>query len=196
VIGRLKGRIVASEPDGTLLVDVGGVGYEVEAPLGTQGRLATEPDHTVVVHVHTHVREDALQLFGFATADERAAFRTLLGISKVGPRLALSVLGSVSVHELSQLVETGQSGRLTKIPGVGKKTAERMVLELRGKLGPIAGPPSPMTSTTTSQGPVLQEALVRMGFKQAEAERAVASLPDLGRPMGELLREALAVLSP
>ena len=196
MIGRLRGRIAATEPDGGVLVDVGGVGYELEAPLGTVGRLSTDGDGFVTLHVHTHVREDALELFGFATAEERTAFRTLLGITKVGPRLALAVLGAVSVRELAELVETGQSGRLTKIPGVGKKTAERMVLELRGKLAPIAAVSARPRPVPSAQGTVLQEALVRMGFKQTEAERAVASLADLERPMGELLREALAALSP
>jgi Holliday junction DNA helicase RuvA len=196
LIGRLRGRIAATEPDGGVLVDVGGVGYELEAPLGTVGRLSPDGDGFVTLHVHTHVREDALELFGFATSEERTAFRTLLGITKVGPRLALAVLGAVSVRDLAELVETGQTVRLTKIPGVGKKTAERMVLELRGKLAPVAAAstrPRPMPS---AQGTVVQEALVRMGFKQTEAERAVASLADLERPMGELLREALSVLSP
>jgi Holliday junction DNA helicase RuvA len=198
LIGWLRGHVVATEADGTVVIDVGGVGYELETPLGTSGRLALDADGAVTLHVHTHVREDALDLFGFATAEDRTAFRTLLGISKVGPRLALAVLGALSLRELVELVETGQVGLLTKVPGVGKRTAERMVLELRGKLSPVAAGPlraAPRVGAESSQAAILHEALVRMGFKPSEADRAVAALGALDRPMGELIREALAILS-
>ena len=201
MIGRLIGKVVENEADGTLVVDVGGVGYELTAPLGTLGRAGEDGDGNVTLHVHTHVREDALELFAFASRTERTAFRTLISISKVGPKLAMSVLSAVSVQELVQLIATKQTGRLTKIPGVGKKTAERMILELEGKLAVEPGAPGRPSSTAAasvpaSQSDVVQDALVRMGFKPAEAERAVSQLPDLGKPIGELVREALAVLAP
>ena len=200
MIGRLHGRLIDSDSDGFLIVDVGGVGYEVLAPLGTGGRVSRDDEGKVTFHIHTNVREDALDLFGFATADERTAFRTLIGISKVGPKLALNVLGAVSVDELASLVASGQVGLLTKIPGIGKKTAERMILELEGKLSPSATPAGkPVAPTSTgdaSKRVVLAEALVRMGFKPSEAERAVAGVSDLDRPMGELIRDALAILAP
>jgi Holliday junction DNA helicase RuvA len=202
LIGRLHGLIIDSEGDGTVILDVRGVGYELVTPLGSVGRITPDDEGRVMLHVHTHVREDALVLFGFATADDRETFRTLIGISKVGPKLALAVLGFVTVNELAHLVETGQPARLQKVPGVGKKTAERMVLELKGKLAPTATQPATRTPHNAGEPPqsdqagILAAALVRMGFKQTEAERAVQSIEALDRPMSELIREALSVLSP
>ncbi len=199
MIGRLRGT-PSDELDGSTVLDVGGVGYDVVTPVGTLGRAVRDDDGQVTLFVHTHVREDAFELYAFAHLDERTAFRTLIGISKVGPKLALSVLGAISVGELVQLVETGQVGPLTKIPGVGKKTAERMVLELKGKLTGVATTSArPLAAAgpkpSFGQSSTLVDALVRMGFKSSEAERAVAGLTDLDRPLGELIREALAVLS-
>ncbi len=198
MIGRLRG-IPSDELDGSTVIDVGGVGYDVICPLGSLGRASRDEDGRVTLHVYTHVREDALELYAFASLDERTAFRTLIGIAKVGPKLALSVLGAVRVDELAQLVETGQVGPLTKIPGVGKKTAERMVLELKGKLVGVGASPSlPSKSpprVAAGQAATLVDTLVRMGFKASEAERAVSTLGDFDRPLGELIREALAVLS-
>jgi Holliday junction DNA helicase RuvA len=203
MIGQLRGQLVDTGSDGTLIVDVGGVGYELSAPLGAIGRLAVDGDGKITLHVHTHVREDALELFGFPTTEERITFRALIGISKVGPKLALMVLGALSVAELVQLVETGQTTLLTKVPGIGKKTAERIVLELKGKLGPVVGAKAGAGSAVVSpggaasgQGAILRETLVRMGFKAGEAERAAASLVDLDRPIEQLIREALVVLAP
>jgi holliday junction DNA helicase RuvA len=200
MIGRLTGRLIDSDPDGHLVIDVGGVGYEVLAPLGTAGRAGADEDGQTTLHVHTYVREDALELFAFATADDRTVFRTLIGISKVGPKLALNVLGSVTVGELASLVEAGQVGMLTKIPGVGKKTAERMVLELKGKLSvgasSTAARPAPVVAGDPNKRTVVSEALVRMGFKPAEADRAVGTIEDVDRPMGDLIRDALAILAP
>lgn len=199
MIGRLTGRVVESDLDGTVVVDVSGVGYEVHAPMGTLDRAHVDAHGNVTLHVHTHAREDALELFAFASRLDRATFRTLLGISKIGPKLALSVLSTVSVRELAELVDSGQSARLTRIPGVGKKMAERMVLELRGRLSNGADAPGTAAAVAGKVGPksaVLVEALVRMGFKTAEAERAVSQLPNLDRPLGELMREALSLLAP
>ena len=202
MIGRLVGHVV-DDDDGTLLVDVRGVGYEVVAPLGTRGRLAADADGAVTLFVHTHVREDALSLFGFATSHERTAFRVLIGISNVGPKLALAVLGFVAVDELGSLVARGDVGKLTTIPGVGKKTAERLVLELKGKLpstpAPIPSVGAANTTTTGGKSELLLGALVRMGYRPAEAERAVAALAQVRSldeaALGELVREALALLA-
>lgn len=206
MIGRLTGHIV-DEGDGvTVVVDVGGVGYEVTVPLGTRGRLDAPAGGTVTLHLHTHVREDAIQLFGFASLDERDAFRVLISISNVGPKVALAVLGSLSVHDLAATVARGDGSKLTAIPGVGKKTAERLVLELKGKLaataprsaaggptGPVGPPPSGKNSD------LLLGALTRMGYRPAEAERAIATLGanrDLeAEPLGDLVRDALALLA-
>ncbi|MBW2457963.1 MAG: Holliday junction branch migration protein RuvA [Deltaproteobacteria bacterium] len=203
MIGRLRGQLIDSEADGTLVLDVGGVGYELAAPLGALGRTASEGDGTITLHVHTHVREDAIELFAFPSRDERATFRALIAISKVGPKLALAVLSVLSVAELVQLIETSQARQLTRVPGIGKKTAERIILELKGKLGPLAGAaaaPGPAAAGTSSADPgqatIVRDALVRMGFKVGEAERAVATLVDLERPLDQLMRDALVILAP
>jgi Holliday junction DNA helicase RuvA len=199
LIGRLHGRLLEIEADGSLVIDVGGVGYELQAPLGTPGRSGAAVGDQLLLHVHTHVREDALLLYGFATATERMAFRTLIGISKVGPKLALAVLSALEVSELALAVATADASRLTRVSGIGKKTAERMVLELDGKLSTTEAHSS--SSATRTAGPndasrVLCDALLRMGFKPGEVDRAVASMGAFDRPMGELIRDALSVLAP
>lgn len=204
MIGRLTGRIDDQPGDaGDLVVDVGGVGYEVIAPIGTRGRVTPDANGAVTLHIHTHVREDTFQLFAFSSVEERDAFRIIIGISNVGPKLGVSILGAVSVHDLAQLVARGETGKLTTIPGVGKKTAERLVLELKGKLAvtsparPTKDMPGP--APTGAKAEVLVSTLTRMGFRPSEAERAVVTLSQ-GRtledtPIGELVREALALLA-
>lgn len=200
MIGRLAGRIVDDGADGMLVVDVGGVGYEVMVPLGTVGRLVAD-EGVVTLSVHTHVREDALLLYGFATLDDRAAFRLLTGISAIGPKIAMSILGALSIADLAVAVTRGETARLTKIPGVGKKTAERICLELKDKL--IASKVAPATTNAAAptanagKAELVHGALTRMGFRPAEAERAIASLGSRvdSAPIGELVRDALAVLS-
>ncbi|MEO5731130.1 MAG: Holliday junction branch migration protein RuvA [Byssovorax sp.] len=200
MIGRLAGRIVDDGADGMLVVDVGGVGYEVMVPLGTVGRLVAN-DGVVTLFVHTHVREDALLLYGFASLEDRAAFRLLTGISAIGPKIAMSILGSLSLGDLAVAVTRGETARLTKIPGVGKKTAERIALELKDKLlGPkvaLSMPNAAAVPAPTAKAELIHGALTRMGFRPAEAERAIASLGSRveSAPIGELVRDALAVLS-
>jgi len=202
LIGRLTGRILEETDDGTVVVDVSGVGYEVTAPLGTRGRLGPDPAAHVTLFIHTHVREDAISLFGFATEYERTAFKTLIGIANVGPKLALSVLGAIAVNELAIAVTRGETAKLTAIPGVGKKTAERLILELKGKLAPTTSVGPLAASAAAPQGgkaDVVLSTLTRMGFRPSEAERAVATLaqarPLEDVPLGDLVREALAILS-
>lgn len=204
MIGRLTGRVV--EEGDALVIDVNGVGYEVLVPLGTRGRLGAggaDAGGLVTLFVHTHVREDTFALYGFASADERDAFRVLIAISNVGPKLAMSVLGALAVGELAQVVARGEVAKLVAIPGVGKKTAERLVLELKGKLAlvTVPGPGAPSAPKLVPGGAAetLVGTLTRMGFRPAEAERAVTALAqgrDLGAtPLGDLVREALALLS-
>jgi holliday junction DNA helicase RuvA len=203
MIGRISGKIAAEEEDGVVVLDVGGVGYEVVTPLGTLGRAVVDGDITTLF-VHTHVREDALVLFGFATAADRVAFRTLIGVSSVGPKTAVNVLSTLPGPELARAIAAKDIAMLTRIPGIGKKTAERLLLELRDKLpvGEVAPgqklPPRRTSSTANGQGDVLVSALVNMGYKQSEAERAVSSLdPSLfggHTPVSDLLRQALALL--
>src|SRR5579859_1351934 len=134
MIGRLTGKVLAEEGDGTVVVDVGGVGYELSVPLGTVGRATVGAAGDATFYVHTHAREDALSLFGFATEPDRLAFRTLIGVSSVGPKTALAVLSALPAAELGRAIAAKDLGKLTSIPGIGKKTAERLVLELRDKL--------------------------------------------------------------
>jgi Holliday junction DNA helicase RuvA len=201
MIGWIRGVIVAEEPT-VLTVDVQGVGYEVASPVGTLAR-AQKPDGAVELWVHTVLRTDALELFGFASELERRVFRTLIGVPNVGPKTALGVISALPVAELIQAIEQKDLARLTRVPGIGKKTAERLVLELRGKLPTdevhalqtSAAAPLPRPSDAKSR---LVTALTNMGYRSAEAERAVETLgPRVGNePLSTLLREALALLTP
>jgi holliday junction DNA helicase RuvA len=182
------------------VLDVAGVGYEVFVPLRTLARLSLS--EAVTLHVHTHVREDALVLYGFVTQEDRTSFRVLLGVSGVGPKLALAVLSDVSASELHRVIARGERGRLEAISGVGKKTAARLLLELKDKL------PMPI-GTTSSPGEVsaprmpagdlasqVCDTLVGLGFNRPQAEAAVAKVhrPDQTVPVEQLLRQALAAL--
>src|SRR5689334_277408 len=194
MIGWLRGRLLGEEPTGALLIDVGGVGYEVNAPLGAAGR-ARSSGPELELFVHTHVREDALDLFGFATELDRRVFRLLLGIPNVGPKTALGVLSALSVEELSRAVRAGDLGRLSKVPGIGKKTAERLVLELKDKLASVGASDEPGVARVASSDAKLRllSALTNMGYRAGEAERAVDRLGAKvdSVPIGELLKEAL-----
>ncbi|MGO8991719.1 MAG: Holliday junction branch migration protein RuvA [Polyangiaceae bacterium] len=202
MIGRLTGVPLEDDESGALVVDVSGVGYELLVPQGTVGRAKREPDGRATLHVHTHVREDQITLFGFASASERLAFRTLIAIPNVGPKTALSVLSALPAVELARTIATKDVKRLTDVPGIGKKTAERLVLELRDKLPilsaepPTASPTKGAARTSTPRDALLS-ALVNMGYRSAEAERAVGSLEGRldGTPMAELVRDALVLLA-
>src|SRR5262249_8764442 len=141
MIGRLSGRVI-EEGDGTTVLDVNGVGYELVTPLGTIGRARPDGEGRVTLFVHTHVREDQLSLFGFASEGDRLAFRTLIGVSSVGPKTAIAVLSALPAHELGLAIARKELGKLTSISGIGKKTAERLLLELKDKLTVLqAAPP-------------------------------------------------------
>jgi holliday junction DNA helicase RuvA len=207
MIGRLTGH-VTQEDDGNVVIDVNGVGYELVVPLGTIGRAKADGEGRSTLFVHTHVREDVFSLFGFATEGDRLAFRTLIGVSSVGPKTAIAVLSALPAPDLGQAIARKELGKLTSITGIGKKTAERLLLELKDKV-PIleaAGPrgtaagahaaPSG-SAAASSTGDLLARALVNMGYRQVEADRAVEQLSaKIGEtPLPELIREALAVLS-
>lgn len=173
MIARLRGRIAEKHPH-RVTVDVHGVGYELHIPLSTYYGLG-EPGADAVFQVHTHVREDTLALFGFATALELRIFEQLIGISGIGPRLALAVLSGIEPAELVQAVGRGDVRRLTGIPGIGKKTAERMGLELRDRLPPVLEPDRG-TEAAGEPGAArgdLVSALVNLGYGRPSAERAV-----------------------
>ncbi len=200
MIGKLCGVIVAEDPP-YLTIDVGGVGYEVACPIGMTERART-PDGKVNFWIHTVVREDALELFAFASELERRIFRQLISVPNVGPKTALGVFSALPAAELVGAVQAGDLARLVRVPGVGKKTAERLILELRGKLpseevglgvkSAAAAAPAPSDVKTR-----LVSALTNMGYRPAEAERAISALgPRVGNePLSTLLREALALLS-
>ncbi len=190
MIGRLAGVLLEKNPP-QILLDVQGVGYELDVPMSTFYNLPAVQDH-VVLHTHLIVREDAHLLFGFGTLDERAAFRQLLKISGVGPKLALSVLSGLSLADLASAVASKEAGRLTKIPGVGKKTAERLLLELQGKFT-AAVPGSAKTAPVSHAADVLN-ALLALGYSEKEADWAAKQLPaDVGVSDG--IRQALKLLS-
>lgn len=204
MIGRLTGKVF-EEDDGTTVLDVNGVGYELVTPIGTIGRSKTDGEGRVTLFVHTHVREDQLSLFGFASEGDRLAFRTLIGVSSVGPKTAIAVLSALPAHELGQAIARKELGKLTAISGIGKKTAERLLLELKDKL-PILQAATPRTDVagaataappSSSNAELLARALVNMGYKAGEAERAIEQLGGkiVELPLPDLLKEALAVLS-
>jgi Holliday junction DNA helicase RuvA len=191
MIGRIFGILVEKNPP-QLVIDVQGVGYEVDVPMSTFYNLPGRGDK-VTLFTHMVVREDAHLLFGFLTDRERAAFRQLLKISGVGARTALSVLSGMSVDELAQAVVLQEAIRLTKVPGIGKKTAERLLLELKGKLTAEAGALRAPGSAAASSNDVLN-ALLALGYNEREALFAVKDLaPDL--PVGDAIRQALRSLS-
>ncbi|PTT81775.1 Holliday junction branch migration protein RuvA [Pelomonas sp. HMWF004] len=176
MIGRLTGVIAEKTPP-QVLIDVAGVGYEVDVPMSTFFNLGALGERAVLL-THLVVREDAHQLFGFLTQEERGTFRLLIKISGIGPRMALGLLSGLSVAELAQAVSRQETGRLTKVPGVGKKTAERLLLELKGKLG--ADLALPATVANDAQADILQ-ALVALGYSEKDAATALKALPpDVG----------------
>ncbi|MGQ0748972.1 MAG: Holliday junction branch migration protein RuvA [Betaproteobacteria bacterium] len=190
MIGRLSGRLLAKHPP-QIVVDVQGVGYELDVPMSTLYQLPASGGD-VTLFTHLVVREDAHQLYGFATESERMAFRQLLKISGVGARTALSVLSGMSVADLQQAVNAQDTGRLTRIPGIGKKTAERLMLELRHKLE-LSGITMPADEAAES-GSDIVNALLALGYNDREAAWALKQLPS-GVSVTEGIRQALKLLS-
>ena len=191
MIGRLSGTLVEKNPP-QILLDVQGVAYEVDVPMSTFYNLPNLGDKVTLV-THMVVREDAHLLFGFGSDNERRAFRQLIKISGVGARTALSVLSGLSVAELAQAVTMQDAGRLIKIPGIGKKTAERLLLELKDKLGVDSSVtvgvhrPAPVTSDVLN-------ALLSLGYSDKEAVHAVKQLPE-GVAVSDGIKQALRLLA-
>ncbi|MDD9940932.1 MAG: Holliday junction branch migration protein RuvA [Myxococcales bacterium] len=201
MIGRLSGLVVDRDPaEAACLLDVNGVGYEVFVPVRSLTQLPTPPE-AATVHVHTHVREEALTLYGFSSLQDRSVFRTLLGVSGVGPRLAMAIVGDMTAEALYRAVVEGDRKRLGAVSGVGKKLAARLALELKDKvplpeadaLGAAPDAPPPALSSVAQE---LALALTHLGFPRAQAEQAALRVtrPDDQRPMEHLLRLALATL--
>ena len=191
MIGRLSGILAAKQPP-QIVIDVNGVGYEVDVPMSTFYALPATGER-VQLMTHYVVREDAHLLFGFATNDERAAFRQLIKVNGIGPKVALAVLSGLSVLELNQAVRLQDVKRLTRVPGIGPKTAERLLLELKGKTvaatnvpGALPVPPSPADDVVN--------ALLALGYSEKEAAAACKDLPD-DQALNDSIRQALKLLS-
>lgn len=197
MIGRLQGRVIEAEP-GQVLLDVGGVGYEVDIPVSTFERIAgaSEP---VTLYTHFAVREDAQQLFGFADRADRDLFREVIKVKGVGPRLALTIMSGMPGSELVQCVHHKDVKALTAIRGLGKKTAEQLILDLSGKLPEIALAEIDMATTraasSTDNMADAEAALIGLGFKPQEAARALARVEDAAADVETLIKQALKALA-
>lgn len=195
MIGRLRGKLAAKHPP-QLLIDVQGVGYEVEAPMSTIYELPAVGE-AVSLHTHLVVKEDAHTLYGFASEAERRLFRALIRISGVGPKMALTLLSGMRPEEFRRCVEHEDVAQLTRLPGIGKKTAERLLLELKDKIAdwlegpnaPVMGSAPPLSGDTEIQDAV--SALVALGYKPAEAGKLAQKVAEEGMPSDEIIRLAL-----
>jgi Holliday junction DNA helicase RuvA len=195
MIARLAGKLLDTR-DGFAVVDVGGVGYLVHLSQRTLAALGARGE-AVALRIYTHVREDALDLFGFATEEEEAVFRALIDVKGVGPRAAQNILSGIEPRELAQAVAGGDVVRLTRVPGIGKKTAERLVVELKDRLVTLARASGPARAGPGAD--VLEQlhtALVNLGYRPPQADGAVDALREAsgGKKLDELLREALKAL--
>lgn len=195
MIGRIRGQLLAVE-ENIVIIDVNGVGYEVE--VAESMLLRTAAGQPIELYTHLSVREDAHLLFGFTTAAERDLFRTLIKVSGVGPRLALALLSGMPVAEFARCVRDNDIGRLVKLPGVGKKTAERLVVELKDRMARWALDGLAPGSAAAAGSRELEEAkgaLLALGYRAAEADRALRGDFEPGTPTGELVRLALRRMS-
>lgn len=193
MIGRLRGILLQKSPP-ALLVEAGGVGYELEAPMSSFYELP-DTGREVVLHTHLSIKEDAHQLYGFATEPERALFRSLLKISGIGAKTALSILSGVSVDEFARLVRAGDVASFVRIPGIGRKTAERIVLEMRDKADGIGG--AAITLPRSAAVPAdpqaeASSALAALGYKPAEVSKLVKDAAEPGLSAEAIIRKALA----
>jgi Holliday junction DNA helicase RuvA len=202
VIAYLSGTVLLKQPN-TVVIDVNGVGYEVTIPVSTFYDLG-EVGEPIALRVHTYVREDAIQLFGFQTGREKDLFLKLTSVSGVGPKLAITLLSGMSPDELIPAIRTNDLGRLTAVPGIGRKTAERLVIELRDRMAAMAGP-EVEAAYAAARGPDgtdavrddVVAALLSLGYQKAQAEKAVSRVleRESDRTIEHVLRESLKLLS-
>lgn len=192
MIAHLRGRLLSKSPN-QAVIEAGGVGYDVTISIPTFSDLPNAGAE-VALHVHTHVREDALALFGFLRAEEKKLFEKLISVSGIGPKLAITILSGMSAEFMVAAIRSNDVAQLTKIPGIGKKTAERMVLELRDKLDAFGAAPA-APKTTPVEEDVLS-ALVNLGYQRPAAEKAVSKAAEngSGKAFESLFKEALAML--
>ena len=195
MIAFLRGRVFDKHPN-RIIVDVNGVGYEVHVPLSTYYDVG-DAGAEIALRVHMHVREDALQLYGFITPLEQVLFERLIGISGIGPKLAIAVLSGIDSRELVVSVQRADVARLTSIPGIGKKTAERMVLELRDKLPEVSSPAAPSVPTLSATQEDVLSALLNLGYQRASVEKAISGMAGTGDAANfdQMFRTALGRLS-
>jgi Holliday junction DNA helicase RuvA len=193
MIAHLRGRLIAKRPN-QAVVEVAGVGYDVTITIPTFSDLPAAGSE-VALHIHTHVREDAIALFGFLRAEEKQLFEKLIQVSGIGPKLAITILSGMPAAEMVSAIRAGDIARLTRIPGIGKKTAERMVLELRDKLEGFGEYPPAKLATPVEED--VLSALVNLGYQRVAAERALAAAAGNGQTTSfdVLFRDALSTLS-
>jgi Holliday junction DNA helicase RuvA len=200
MIGRLRGTLLEKQPP-NLLLDVNGVGYDVQAPMTTFYELP-ETGSEVILHTHLAVREDAHVLYGFLRQHDRSLFRELIKVSGVGPKLALAILSGMSADEFVGTVHAGDSASLVKLPGVGKKTAERLVIEMKDRLKDWQGVSVPVESAAAQAAPATDavkdaiSALIALGYKPQEASRMVSKVESEGLASEEVIRLALRSVAP
>ena len=197
MIGWLHGQIIDKHQPGKLVLDVNGVGYDVETSLNTFFQLEAV-NRPVSLHIHTVVREDALLLYGFIDQEERSLFRALIKVNGVGPKLAMAILSSISPNEFIQCIQQENSDQLTKLPGIGKKTAERLVVEMRDSIkqfGQVTADFSAKHLQSMSSQNEAISALESLGYKPQEALKAVNKIDNGSKSCEQLIREALQVLS-
>ncbi|MGH9579963.1 MAG: Holliday junction branch migration protein RuvA [Terriglobales bacterium] len=194
MIAHLRGRLLSKHPN-QAVVETGGVGYDVTISVPTFTELPA-PGQEVALHIHTHVRDDAIHLYGFQRPEEQRLFERLIQVTGIGPRLAITILSGIPVEQMVAALRAGDLARLTRIPGIGKKTAERLVLELRDKLEALAGAQPGAAASSPLEEDVLS-ALTNLGYGRPAAERALAAAAKNGanRSFDALFREALAALS-
>jgi holliday junction DNA helicase RuvA len=193
MIAHLRGKLIAKHPN-QAIVETGGVGYDVIISVPTFSELPAA-GREVALFIHTHVREDAIALFGFLRAEEKQLFEKLISVSGIGPKLAITILSGMPTPEMVSAIRGNEVARLTRIPGIGKKTAERMVLELRDKLEGFGAAPTAPAATPAEED--VLSALVNLGYQRAAAERAVAVAAKSGNgaTFDALFRDSLAALS-
>jgi Holliday junction DNA helicase RuvA len=195
MIAHLRGTLLTKHPN-QVVVETGGVGYEVNISVPTFSDLPATGSE-VALHIHTHVREDVIALYGFLRPAEKQLFEKLMTVSGIGAKLAITILSGMAADEMAAAIRGNDLARLTKIPGIGKKTAERMVLELRDKLPPTTGTSTPAIPTMSAIEEDVLSALVNLGYPRATAEKALASIVKNGKrgSFDTMFREALAGLS-
>lgn len=196
MIGWLSGRVADRHQPGKLVLDVNGVGYDVETSLPTFFQVEAQPG-TIELHIHTVVREDALLLYGFHDKQERALFRALIKVNGVGPKMAIAILSSISPDDFIQCINQQNTDLLVKLPGIGKKTAERLVVEMKDSIQQLPGPvvPSGKQPISVNQSNEAISALEALGYKHQEAVKMVNKIDDGQKTCEQLIRQALQVLS-